>query len=192
MGYTALVTSNVVPVKQFGAVLAVCTLIASILTLLISPLAMRPPFPLEWAVRPGWRDSQIGSTVQAIVTWVDRHPLAIVLSVVALVVPVALGELSLEFESNYINAFKPESRVVKDYQFVESRLGGIGLVSLVVPLEGDLDTTKLETFRALDEVIRVSGNVTGVLSLATVLDPEGRLAAMPPEKSATHWRRSWN
>lgn len=183
LGYAALVTSDVVPVKQFGAVLAVCTLIASILTLLISPLAMRPPFTLEWPIRPGSR-SRAGSTVQTIVTWVDRHPLAIVLGVVALVAPVALGALNLEFESNYINAFKPESRVVKDYQFVESRLGGIGLVSMVVPLEGDLDAAKLETFRALDEAIRAGGDVTGVLSLATVLDPEGRLAALPSEKAA--------
>ncbi len=37
-------------------------------------------------------------------------------------------------ESNYINLFRPKSRVVRDYHTVESKLGGIGLVELVVPV----------------------------------------------------------
>ena len=43
IGYGALLSSNVVPVFQFGAVLAVCTLAAGLLTLAIAPTAMLPP-----------------------------------------------------------------------------------------------------------------------------------------------------
>ena len=65
---------------------------------------------------------------------VYRHPGAIVLAVFAIVLPVAAGMFRLSYETNYINLFRPETRVVNDYHTVESRLGGIGLVELVVPV----------------------------------------------------------
>ena len=45
-----------------------------------------------------------------------------------------LGIFNLSYETNYINLFRPETRVVQDYKTVESKLGGIGLVELVVPV----------------------------------------------------------
>ena len=53
IGYGALVTSNLVPVQQFGAILGICTLCAALLVMVISPIAMLPPFPLEIPVRAG-------------------------------------------------------------------------------------------------------------------------------------------
>ena len=53
IGYGALVTSDVVPIQQFGAILATCTFGAAILVMLISPIAMLPPFRLEVPVRHG-------------------------------------------------------------------------------------------------------------------------------------------
>ncbi|MBX6312764.1 MAG: MMPL family transporter [Isosphaeraceae bacterium] len=186
LGYGVLLTSNVVPVLQFGAVLAVCTLLASILTMVISPWAMLPPFPLEIPVRPG-STSQVAEGLNRLTVRVVRHPGAIVLGIFAVVVPLALGIGRLRYESNYINAFKPGTRILQDYQFVESRLGGIGLVTLVVPTEKALDLGTLDRFRALDEriaALRTDGEpaVAHVISLATVLDPDGRLAALPKEK----------
>ena len=53
IGYGALVTSDVVPIQQFGAILGICTLVAALLVMAISPIAMLPPFPLEVPVRYG-------------------------------------------------------------------------------------------------------------------------------------------
>src|SRR5262245_40960070 len=47
IGYGALVTSSLIPIQQFGAILATCTLCSAILVMAISPIAMEPPFPLE-------------------------------------------------------------------------------------------------------------------------------------------------
>ncbi len=95
----------------------------------------------------------------------------------------------LRYESNYINLFKPDTRVVRDYHTVESRLGGIGLVELVVPAGTTLDRGALERFRKVERSIaaaREPGAATAahVQSLATVLDPDGRLAALPDEVCA--------
>src|SRR5690606_37900880 len=127
-------------------ILAVATMSAAMLTLAISPIAMRPPFRLEVPVKPGSisaLDRALGGITHAVV----RHPARVVLTVLAIVLPLALGMPRLRFETNYINAFKPDTRVVRDYRFVEGRLGGIGLISVVVPAGESLDMAAIGRFR---------------------------------------------
>jgi predicted RND superfamily exporter protein len=190
IGYGALLTSNVVPVRQFGAVLAVCTAVAAILTLAISPLAMLPPFRFGARSRLGTH-SHVGSAMNHLTARVVRHPVIIVTGTLAVVLPLSLGVFRLRYESNYINAFKPDARVVRDYHTIEERLGGIGLVYLVVPMGETLDVAVLERFRRLDgelaKIRRPSGEpaASHVISLATVLDPDGKLAALDVKKRAS-------
>lgn len=189
IGYGALVTSNVVPIRQFGLILGVCTLTAAVLTMLISPVAMRPPFRLEITVRPG-STSRLSTVLNQITVWVERHPLPIVVSALAIALPLTLGMFRLQYESNYINAFEPRTRIVQDYRTIEARLGGIGVVSLVVPSGKKITPETIRSYERLDDQIldlrQGDGEraVSHVLSLATVLDPEGRLAALPPEQFA--------
>ena len=186
IGYGALVTSAVMPVRQFGAILGTCTLGAAILVMMISPIAMLPPFRLEVPVRYGSR-SRVSAAMTRLIHWVHRHPVAIVVSVAAIVLPLSAGLVRLSYETNYINLFRPETRVVKDYHTVESRLGGIGLVELIVPVGPSLTPGILSDLRGVEErirAIRVSDprGVAQVLSLATVLDPDGRLAGLPADQ----------
>ena len=186
IGYAALVTSDVVPIQQFGAILGSCTFAAAILVMLISPIAMLPPFRLEIPVRHG-SHSPVAGFMNRLILTVYRHPGAIVLAVFAIVVPVAFGMFRLSYETNYINLFRPETRVVKDYFTVESRLGGIGVVELVVPVGKSLSPAGLHDLKLVEDriqAIRVTDPhaIAQVLSLATVLDPDGRLAALPQER----------
>ena len=188
IGYGALVISDVIPIKQFGAILGLCTLIAAVLVVALSPIAMLPPFPMEVPVRHG-SNSWIAARMNRLMTRVVRHPIPIVVVVFLVVAPLSVGVVGLRFESNYINAFKPQTRVVKDYNFVESRLGGIGLVEIVVPIGPEVDLATIGRCRAVEDqirAIRVAGepSVRNVLSLATVLDPDGRIAALAPEPAA--------
>ena len=62
----------------------------------------------------------------------DRPLLTLAMFVVpCLAIGVGIGQL--QFESNYIRIFRGTSRVAQDYQYVEQRFGGIGLVELVAP-----------------------------------------------------------
>ncbi len=186
IGYGALVTSHVMPIRQFGAILATCTFAAAILVMVISPIAMLPPFRMEIPVRHGSR-SPVSGLMNRLVLWVYRRPLAIVFTVVAIVLPVACGLIRLSYETNYINLFRAETRVVGDYNKVEARLGGIGVVELVVPLGRSITAKTLDELKAVEvqiQGIRVTDpeGVAAVLSLATVLDPDGRLAALPIDR----------
>ena len=62
IGYGALVTSDVVPIRQFGAILGTCTLLAALLVMVLSPIAMLPPIPLE-----------IPGPIRVILLGVGRH-----------------------------------------------------------------------------------------------------------------------
>ena len=73
IGYGALVTSDLVPIQQFGAILGTCTLCSAILVMVLSPIAMLPPFPLEIPVREGSR-SRVAAAMNRLTYWVFRHP----------------------------------------------------------------------------------------------------------------------
>ena len=186
IGYGALVTSNVVPIRQFGWIMGLCTLMASLLVLVISPSAMLPPFRLDIPTREG-SVSKVGREMGRVTEWVFHHPLRIVLGLVAIVIPISAGMIHLSYETNYINAFKPETRVVRDYQFVESKLGGIGVVEVVAPIPEKLTSATLEKFKRIEQEATDSGpdgqkpSASYVLSLATVLDPDQRFQALSAE-----------
>ncbi len=188
IGYGALATSNVVPIQQFGWIMGVCTLLASLLVMFLAPVAMIPPFRMEVPAKFG-SASRVSAGVGRVTGWVYRHPAPVVIAVVAVVAPLAAGMGSLRYESNYINAFKPETRVVRDYRAVESKLGGIGVVELIVPAEGVVSPEMLARFRAVEAGLVAAGRAEGApgaayaLSLATVLDPDGRIAALPPDSA---------
>jgi len=188
IGYAALITSDVLPIQQFGAILGVCTLTAALLVMVLSPIAMLPPFPLEIPVRFGSK-SRVADWMNRLTFQSHRHPVAVVAIVVVVTVPLSLGIFRLSYETNYINLFRPETRVVKDYQTVETKLGGIGLVQLVVPVGPELDPEALEKLRRVEKTItglplEDSRAIAQVISPATVLDPDGRIAALEPEAQA--------
>jgi predicted RND superfamily exporter protein len=188
IGYGALVTSNLIPIQQFGAILATCTLCSAILVMAISPIAMEPPFPLEIPVREGSR-SRVGAAMNRLTFWVLGHPTVVVSTVAAVVLPLSLGMFNLTYETNYISLFRPETRVVRDYQAVESKLGGIGLVELVVPTGTKVTPATVGELKRLEQRIAAISvpdprSIAQVISLATVLDPEGQLAALPDESES--------
>jgi predicted RND superfamily exporter protein len=124
-----------------------------------------------------------------LVLWVYRHPGPIVAAVAAVVLPVSAGLVRLSYETNFINLYRPETRVVRDYFTVESRLGGIGVVDLVVPVEGGLKPENIAKLKRVEDRIRAiratdPQAIAQVVSLATVLDPDGRLAGLPDGRGA--------
>ncbi len=187
IGYGALATSNVVPIRQFGTVLGIATAIASIWTLMIAPFAMLPPIRLELPVKAG-STSRIGRLMTRLTELVLQYPRPIVFVTLVVSLSLSVGIGFLNYESDYIKAFKPSAQVVQDYRFVENRLGGIGLVGVVLPVDGEVTPELITRLQALDDSILNLGlddpeiaSVSLTTSLATVLDPDRRLEKLDPE-----------
>lgn len=183
IGYGALVSSSVEPVRQFGAILGSCTLIAALWTTAIAPFAMMPPGARE---RPGMvaSTSFVSVWMRRITDMAIERPRLIVLSVLVIVLPLTLGIFRLSYESNYVYMFRPQTRIVRDYQFVENRLDGIGQISLVVPTVGHLDASMMSRLSRVSRELEELGSerVVKVLSVATAMDPEQRWSDKPVEQ----------
>jgi len=120
--------------------MAVCNLIAGALAYALAPGAMQPP-------RIFGRRKPISETDQVLshspsedpnrlgrlTAWVLDHPRSILATLILPSIAVVYGISRLQFESNYIRIYRSHSRVAQDYRYVEDRMGGIGLIELVLP-----------------------------------------------------------
>ena len=189
IGYGALITSDVVPIQQFGAILGICTLCSAILVMLICPIAMLPPFPLEIPVREG-SSSRVAAAMNRLTTWVFHHPGAVVAAVAARGHSAFPGDDQPDLRDELHQPVPtrdpgreglPDGRVTSSAGSAWSRswspweprsrrtalamLGDVGRQIAAIPVPDP---------RAISQV----------LSLATVLDPDGRIAALPEAAQA--------
>lgn len=173
-GYLAAwAVADVRPIAQFGMMMFVSNLAAGALTYALGPGAM-----LIGGRRAATTATQVAAEesttrVGTVTAWVLAHPGRVI---VAMTVPFALtliGTVWLRFESNYVNSFRSNSRVVRDYRYVESRMGGIGLVEILFPTPDPLTMEFVERIdacaRQLDDVDPEL--ISGVVSLADLLGP---------------------
>ncbi len=183
IGYGALISSSVEPVRQFGMILGSCTLIAALWTTALAPFAMMPPGARERADLVA-KPSPVATAMRRITDLTIDYPLPVVVTILSIVLPAALGMFRLSYESNYVNMFRPQSRIVSDYGYVEKRLDGIGQVSIVVPAPAQLDAPTMARFSEVTKRLEALGSdrIVKVLSVATVMDPEGEWARLPAEK----------
>ena len=177
VGYLATsIATSVQPVFQQGITMFVCNLAAGIITFLLAASAMgfarRPKNHSAAARTPtdsgsGFVARQIGYLTERILARPKTALAAFILPIVVL----SFGARSLEFESNYINIYKPHARVTSDYRFVEDRMGGIGLVELVFPAPDEVNPAWIDQLHDSAEALKATDPelVSGVVSLSDVL-----------------------
>lgn len=174
-GYLATwVATTVQPVAQLGITMFACNLMAGALVWSLAAGAMTFQFRRrdsgETHVEQG--TAAVADGVGRLTGWVLAHP-AITLGL--FVVPAlfaTIGVVWIQFESNYINVHKPHSRVARDYRFIESRMGGIGLIELIFPAPAAITPDWLDRVSQTSTHLRESSPnlVSGVVSLADLLN----------------------
>lgn len=174
-GYLATwMTSTVRPVAQLGITMFACNLAAGVLVWSLAAGAMTFRIRRRDSSRTEIKRSTgaVAEGVGKLTGWVLARP-GITLGL--FVVPALLatiGVVRLQFESNYINVHKPGSRVARDYRFLESRLGGIGLVELVFPAPEAITPAWLDRVSRTSTQLREANPdlVSGIVSLADLLN----------------------
>jgi len=191
-GFGSLWFASVGPVQDFGVMMAAgAGLVLAAVGLLVPALALGgaegEPLP-----KPTWFEGQLDLGLERLMDQVQRRPWwTAAVSVMVLVVAL-IGSLRLEIETDFTRNFRPGSRVVSWYAFVESRLGGAGVWDVLVPVPNTLDAATLERVRNLERDLRRiriptsagSPSLTKVISLVDVLDAtqsDRRLAALRTE-----------
>ncbi|MCA9073239.1 MAG: hypothetical protein KDA84_30155, partial [Planctomycetaceae bacterium] len=166
-GYFASGTGTQVrPMLQFGLVMFFCNLIAGFLGYCLAPGSMSLPFGFREPIQH--TESRVTKPVGRMTAWVIGHPFWTITLFSVPTMLIALGAPRIQFESNYINVFKPDSRTATDYHSVESRLAGIGLVEVVFPAPQQLTPAWLEKVdETAQQIVKANPDlVTQVVSIA--------------------------
>jgi predicted RND superfamily exporter protein len=180
-GFGALAWASVAPVRDFGIMMVIGSLLVIPATCLIVPALALLAAPDQPTPKPGWGEVYIGYWLMRSIDLLHSRPLpvAIVTGVIALFA--SLGVMRLEVETDFTRNFRPGSAVVRSYEFVETRLGGAGVWDVIVPAPRRLDKEFVARVRGLEERLRaiempdpVTGNdkpaLTKVLSVIDALD----------------------
>lgn len=173
-GYLATwAATTVQPVAHLGLTMFACNLIAGMLVWALSAGAMTTRLqrgPDEAAsVEQG--TAAVAEGVGRMTGWVLLHPKITLGLFLTPVLLATVGTLWIQFESNYINIHKPRSRVARDYRFIESRMGGIGLVELISPAPEAMTSEWLDKVGQATAKMRQQNPemVAGTVSLADLL-----------------------
>lgn len=208
IGLASLVTSVLLPVRQFGLFSAAGCVLALGMVLWVFPALLRVfpgrPAPLAPPHENAWHWFGL---------WVARHRRAIGAICLALYGISFYGLTFFRTETKVIRYFPPYARIVQDYQFLEDNLAGIVGIDVILRFppekskhsadEDDAaaatapvlaarpDTVQLDLFqrmqlvRRMQERIQQLDGVSGAMSLA---DFRGQLEERPEQITAAYNR----
>ncbi len=129
-GFASLLVNEVVPVRTFGTFAAIGVLLALVATLAVLPAALAFGKP-----KPGLRPPAEGGYSAALAAMDRRvrgHPVVAVLISLAVLIPLGLGALRIEVETNLLKYFQEDAPLVQDSSFIEDAWGGCSPLDIVI------------------------------------------------------------
>jgi hypothetical protein len=188
-GFGSLLVSAVGPVRDFGLMTLVGSLLVlPCLVLLVPGLAMAGRW--DSTPRQAWGERGLGAVLDWTSWLVERYPWRLLAAISILAVVSIAGLRRLEVETDFTRNFRAGSELVRSYETIESEFGGAGVLDVILPAPPQLTWDYVKRVAALEERLRVEVQVadeqgqprpglTKVLSAADALR-----AAMPvdPDK----------
>jgi predicted RND superfamily exporter protein len=195
IGLASLCTSDLVPIRSFGFYAALGVLATLTLLFLCVPSALQiwPPRLAPPPPAGPLADSHHPSPLRRLglrLAWgIVRHNGWVCLAFAVTLLGFGAGAWWVKTSVSIANLFSPDARVVKDYAWLESRLGG--LVPTEVVLVFDNRTNRLTFLQRLELVQRVQQQleslpeVTSTMSAATFTPPppSGETADKPKRRT---------
>ena len=180
IGMASLISSSLVPVRDFG--------IYSSLGVLLSLLMILYGFPSILAVLGGLprRFEELDTDAwKRFGRWLARHHAACSVLFVVLFLVGVYGLREFRTETKVIRYFPDDARIVQDYNAIEESLAGVVTIETIVSFDEaareNLDLLqRLELIRALEARVETVNGVSGAFSLAD----------LRPESSGQQNRRS--
>ena len=161
IGFLALMSSQITPVRSFGMMMSIASMLVFFSVLLIIPAGIL-------LVSRFQNDPQSAPAEEQLVTLLDvnshivgRFPWNIFSGFAAATIFAAFGFQHLEVETNFAKNFRSESRLVKALTFVESELGGSTTLEVNFPAPEKLSNEFLDKAGRLTAQLRELGDEDG-------------------------------
>jgi predicted RND superfamily exporter protein len=193
-GFGALCFASVGPVRDFGAMMVIGSLLVIPATCLIVPALALVGTRNQSTPKPGWGEVHIGYWLMRSIDALAARPKTIAIATAVVAVAASVGVMRLDIETDFTRNFRRGSRIVGAYEFVETHLGGAGVWDVVVPAPAALDGEYLSKVRQLEGQLRAiearsprdgttQPALTKVLSVVDAIDAvdaDPTLAALTP------------
>lgn len=200
VGFAALLSSSITPVRSFGLMMALATLLIFIVVVLVTPGGMARWFHRTDGLRrdstrfnswlhmiagdpiPAPSERHLVTILQGVSRFVERRPGRVTVTALSIVFLATVGMTKLRVETDFSRNFREDSELVQSLNFVETRLGGAGTWEVNFSAPTPLTDEFLVTVRALaarlrtellapsNEPASATGRLTKVVSLTDGLD----------------------
>ena len=200
VGFAALLSSSITPVRSFGLMMALATLLIFIVVVLVAPGGMARWFHRTDGLRrdstrfnswlhmiagdpiPAPSERHLVTILQGVSRFVERRPGRVTVTALSIVFLATVGMTKLRVETDFSRNFREDSELVQSLNFVETRLGGAGTWEVNFSAPTPLTDEFLVTVRALAARLRTelltpshepasaTGRLTKVVSLTDGLD----------------------
>ena len=172
-GFAALYGSRILPIRQFGLMIAISAVAVCISVLLFAPALMMMP---GTKIFPGIHRRQqdfsrrLRRSCVRLALWCIGHSKTCIVATAVITAIILVGLGRGETETSFLNNFRADSPVVQAYADVEANLGGAGVWDVVLEAPNELTTEFLDQVRLLENSLReieIDGaRLTKVLSVA--------------------------
>ena len=151
LGLVSLGTSNIVPIKKFGLYAAVGVIATLILLFTYLPAALEMFPPRRYAKRKteeaGASESPIEKALdqfwQMVGHWVMKHyRFAAVVSMLVLCLGI-YGTTRINTSIQLLKLFDPQAKIIEDYEWLESNLGKLVPMEIVIRVHPELEKSLL-------------------------------------------------
>lgn len=169
IGLASLVVSTLDPIRVFGFHAA-----GGVLASLLAMFLVVPGIFARWPVQRTAATASSPRRARRAATFVVRHATAIIVVLGTLLAVAAAGMPQLRTSVRIDTLFEPESRVIRDYAWIERSIGPLVPIEVVVRFGAGHDvraSERLDLVQAIEGRLRERGVVTGVVSAATFLPP---------------------
>ena len=172
-GFLSLLTSEIAPVRSFGIMMALGTLMVLIASTVLLPGGMS----LGYLRQPSKQsdDKGLALKLKQVAQMNERYPKRILWGSLIFVIFAAAGFSRLTIETDFSKNFRDSSEIVKALDFVETRLGGASTWEVNFPAPSQLNKEYLDRVRALAEDLQQVNppdktQLTKVISITDTLD----------------------
>jgi predicted RND superfamily exporter protein len=180
IGFAALLTSKITPVRSFGLMMA----LASMLVLVVIAVVLPAGFLFgnrEAALRIPNPRGGLNRTLTMISGWIERHPRRLMIGGMGALLLAVPGLFMLQVETDFSKNFRESSSIVRGLNFVESRLGGAGSWEVNFPAPSPLTAEFLDRVESLTTRLRDLRDKNGRPALRVASLTDG-LSMIPMKK----------
>ncbi|MCC6509090.1 MAG: MMPL family transporter, partial [Pirellulaceae bacterium] len=183
VGFVSLSAAQVGPVRDFGVMMAIGSLVVLLAIMLLVPgLALLGPWDRDPRVPPF--DFYLRVLLRKLLFEVLERRTACLIGLVLLAIFGVWGSLRMHVETDFTKNFRQSSTLVQGYRAVESQLGGAGVWDIMLPAPRVITEDYLASVIELEErlrKLRTSDQATGLqlTKVLSIADAEAASRAGP-------------